>query len=209
MSKISITCISDTHNDHGELHLASGDILIHAGDACTKGNYTEGLNFLYWFVKQPFKYKILVPGNHDRKLKSHPELLKLAHDLGIKLLMDDYVEIEGLKIYGNCRTFMDESRQADYDKRKEAWKNIPKDLDILITHIPPKGILDANREGIPIGCSELFKKVIEVRPMLHLFGHCHENRGKTVVKAGVEFKNVAVKNREYLTTHYKGYKIKV
>lgn len=209
MSKISITCISDTHNDHGELDLASGDILIHAGDACTKGNYTEGLSFLYWFVRQPFKYKILVPGNHDKKLKSHPELLQLAHDLGIKLLMDDYVEVEGLRIYGNCRTFMDEKRQLDFDKREKAWKNIPKDLDLLITHMPPKGILDKNMEGTPIGCSKLLEKVLEVKPKLHVFGHCHEYRDLIVTNEDTEFRNVAVKNRSYLTTHYRGYRIQL
>lgn len=57
MTKIKI--ISDTHNEQHQITNTERDILIHCGDFGTKGNYTEAENFLYWFVKQPSKYKIL------------------------------------------------------------------------------------------------------------------------------------------------------
>ena len=198
---MEIKIISDTHNHHHELSNLECDILIHAGDACTKGNYSEGLAFLYWFVKQPAKYKVLVCGNHDSKLKTHEELIKLARDMGIHVLKDHALEINGIKLYGVCRTFWSEDREdiVSVQERKQAWENIPKDLDILITHMPPKFILDMNQEGVHCGCSQLTEKVKEVTPTYHVFGHIHECGGKQVQAYGTTFINVAVKNRQYIT----------
>lgn len=206
---MKIKAISDTHTDAHQLELGSGDILIHAGDACTKGNYTEGLNFLWWFVKQNYKYKVAVWGNHDQKLKSHAELISLARDMGIVVLSDDLVEIEGLKIYGVNKVFCDEAKDnPSYNPklsvRAKAWENIPKNIDILVTHLPPKNILDTNLSDNPIGCSQLTKKIFEVSPKLHLFGHAHLHGGKVAEKNGTKFYNCAVKDEQYLTVRYRG-----
>lgn len=200
-----VKCISDTHNDHNDLDSKDleCDILIHAGDANTKGNYTEGLNFLYWFVKQPAKYKIVVPGNHDAKLRDHPDLIKLAKDIGIHVLNDDALEINGIRFYGVSKCFSDEDRDEIFNvtrrDRLNAWKNIPEDLDFLITHIPPKYILDQNQEGRSIGCSQLTEKVKIAKPKYHIFGHVHEKGGQHQNSWETRFINVAVKNRLYFT----------
>ncbi len=61
---------------------------------------------------------------------------------------------------------------------------------ILVTHHPPKGILDEPREGLHIGLGEILNLVERLKPRLHLFGHVHEKpgymvRGETVhVNAG-------------------------
>jgi 3',5'-cyclic AMP phosphodiesterase CpdA len=39
--------------------------LIHAGDMSNKGREKEIMDFLDWFAKQDFAYKILIAGNHD------------------------------------------------------------------------------------------------------------------------------------------------
>lgn len=197
-----IKLISDTHNDHHQLNSKDleSDILIHCGDACTKGNYSEGYAFLMWFVKQPAKYKILVPGNHDKKLREHKELIKLAYDLGIIVLNDDYLEINGISFYGHSKTFMSSFKytKEQISMRKSVWKNIPENLDFLLTHMPPYGILDTNREGEHCGCPELLEKVKEVKPIYHIFGHIHENGHTRTPKHDTTFINVANKNREYI-----------
>jgi Icc-related predicted phosphoesterase len=48
---------------------------------------------------------------------------------------------------------------------------------ILVTHHPPRGILDEPREGLHIGLSEISNLVERLRPRLHLFGHVHERPG--------------------------------
>ena len=199
---MEIKIISDTHNDHNKLDSKEleCDILIHCGDACTKGNYAEGYDFLYWYVKQPAKYKVLVPGNHDKKLKTHFELITLARDLGIHVLNDDYLEINNVKMYGVSQTFWSDEAGFEYtDDRIAAWRDIPKDLDILITHMPPKFILDRNKHGLPCGCPQLSEKVKEVTPKYHIFGHIHEDGGKHQHVWGTHFINCAVKNCDYIT----------
>jgi len=48
---------------------------------------------------------------------------------------------------------------------------------ILVTHHPPRGILDEPREGLHIGLSEISNLVERLKPRLHLFGHVHERPG--------------------------------
>ncbi len=58
------------------------------------------------------------------------------------------------------------------------WKAIPDNVDILITHGPPKGILDMAENGYLCGCPHLRHEVLtRVQPRLHVFGHIHEAYG--------------------------------
>lgn len=212
---MKILAVSDTHNEHEKLTIGSGDILIHAGDAGVKGNFTEIKAFLDWFVKQNYKYKVFVPGNHDSKMYTHPDLIKLAEDYGISVLHNDSVIIEGVHIFGVSKTFPSEDRVENFEEREKAWGCIPKKVDILVTHIPPKGILDLSDRGQNIGCSELKKVVYEQAPLFHVFGHCHEYAGWQVHKPNLlvfndtKFMNVAVKDRNYDLINYKGYEIRL
>lgn len=202
-----VKVLSDTHNDHLELDQDSleCDILIHCGDFGTKGNFTEAENFLLWYVKQPAKYKLLVSGNHDKRFKTHPDLLKLAYDLGIKVLTNKEIVINGYKFYGGdfVPWYRNGVCQVDLDTRTEAWRNVPIDTSVLITHVPPRGILDTNIKGQHCGCDQLLSKVNEVRPAYHVFGHLHEEGGKVKNIGGVTFINAANKDRLYKTVRFK------
>lgn len=50
---------------------------------------------------------------------------------------------------------------------------MPDDIDILVTHGPPRAHLDM----IHLGCPTLLEEVWRVRPRLHIFGHVHEANG--------------------------------
>jgi hypothetical protein len=50
---------------------------------------------------------------------------------------------------------------------------IPQDVDIVMTHGPPKYFLDATPDGRNAGCEHLREAIIRVRPRLHCFGHIH------------------------------------
>ena len=67
-------------------------------------------------------------------------------------------------------------------KRGEAlrayWEKIPEDVDILVTHTPPSGILDRTSLGLSVGCKDLRRRVDELHARFHLFGHVHEAYGK-------------------------------
>ncbi|KAL8860828.1 MAG: hypothetical protein Q9178_002858 [Gyalolechia marmorata] len=61
-----------------------------------------------------------------------------------------------------------------------AEEPIPDDVDIIMTHGPPQGVLDECPAG-SVGCPNLLHAVKRVRPMMHCFGHIHEASGAEIV----------------------------
>lgn len=57
-----------------------------------------------------------------------------------------------------------------------ATKPIPDDIDIVMTHGPPMGILDWCPQG-NLGCKNLLRAIRGVKPLMHCFGHIHESSG--------------------------------
>ncbi|KIW07977.1 uncharacterized protein PV09_01876 [Verruconis gallopava] len=55
------------------------------------------------------------------------------------------------------------------------------DLDVVITHGPPYGHLDATSRGARAGCPHLLNALNRVRPRMHCFGHIHEAWGAELV----------------------------
>lgn len=55
------------------------------------------------------------------------------------------------------------------------------DTDVVITHSPPRGILDRTDDRVNAGCPHLFEAVARARPRLHCFGHIHEAWGAKLV----------------------------
>ena len=189
---MDITFISDTHGLHDELKLQEGEVLIHAGDITEYGTAEEVEDFLKWFSKHPFKFKIFIAGNHDLFLEEcTPAKRKKMIPAGIIYLQNSGVEIEGLKIWGSPATpyFLGMAFNAREGKEiKKVWSKIPVDTDILITHGPPKGILDGG-----VGSEELLERINKVMPAVHCFGHAHGQNG--VIKTnGVTYINAAMVN---------------
>ncbi|KAL2162583.1 hypothetical protein VTH06DRAFT_7497 [Thermothelomyces fergusii] len=53
--------------------------------------------------------------------------------------------------------------------------------DVVITHGPPRGVLDLTASRQRGGCDQLFAAVARSRPRLHCFGHIHEGWGSKLV----------------------------
>ncbi len=105
-------------------------------------------------------------------------------------LESETVMVEGVKIHGapyhRQRGFLYKANAFGIpdDEIKSKWDTIPDDVDILMTHIPPYGILDEEEDG-HVGCPYLFDAVQRTKPILHCFGHVHFQRGcATMVGAG-------------------------
>ena len=187
--------ISDTHCHHDKLKVPEGiDLVIHSGDASNLkdpyANEHEMRSFITWFDGLKIPNKVFVAGNHDTSIERtlvHPEDIKA---LGIKYLHKETVEIMGLKIWGSpyVPRFGDWAFMKPRGKMMDkVWKFMDMDSDILVTHSPPKGILDLTggymqvsdneKDRIRImenvGCESLRKKVLELKPKLHCFGHIH------------------------------------
>jgi hypothetical protein len=65
----------------------------------------------------------------------------------------------------------------------------PAGVDVLVTHGPPYGTGDWCGGPVRQGCRELREAVCRVRPLLHVFGHIHEDGGFWQAE-GVCFANV-------------------
>jgi Icc-related predicted phosphoesterase len=183
---MKIFAISDTHGRHEQVVIPEGtDMLIHAGDFSNiklpAMNHNEVNLFLIWLEQQPVKYKVIIAGNHDTSIESRFITKKDFKDRGIIYLEHESIEIEGIKIFGSPYTpeYHNWAFNRTRTKLGKIWDSIPDDTDILITHGPPKGILDsASRDkhvSEHVGCSALFKKVLKTQPQYMIFGHIHDN----------------------------------
>lgn len=203
-SDLKWICISDTHGDHDRVSLPAGDVLIHSGDLTGHGTKEETQAFFHWFGIQAFKHKICVAGNHDAFIEQDPAACqKMASNAGVKLLNDTGCTIDGVSIWGSPITprFYHWSFMRDPGADIEAhWNLIPTQTDILITHGPAYGILDqVDRESGDkehTGCPSLLKKIQEIKPKFHVFGHIHEDYGR-VERGGVSHCNVSTMNKHY------------
>lgn len=201
-----IVCISDTHTLQEKLkhQIPEGDVLIHSGDITNKGDSTDILNFGLWSMTLPHKHKICIAGNHDFCFEnrgfSRQDALSYLNRYKWNYLQDSEVVIDGVKFYGSPWQPEFSSWAFNLPRGERlalAWAAIPDDTDVLITHCPPADILDLTiREQEHAGCEDLKRRVMEVKPMLHVFGHIHEGYG-VLNQDGITFANSSLCDLKY------------
>lgn len=175
---MKIVCISDTHTHHEKARVPDGDLLIHAGDI-SNGKDRQVVRFLKWFEQQPHPYKVFIGGNMDYPLEHDDTRYRGLLSDNIYYLENEAVIIEGIKIWGSpvVPDFVGVFNYSRGEAIRSFWEGIPSDVDLLLTHTPPKGILDRTSSGMEVGCVDLRQRVEELRPPLHVFGHVHESYG--------------------------------
>jgi Icc-related predicted phosphoesterase len=195
---MKITVISDTHQSHNLLSLKPADMLIYCGDIDAY-NQSDLWQFNKWLGKQPFIYKIVIAGNHDRYLeecgfKSVQKQLSNAI-----YLENSSIKIKGINFYGSpiTPTFLDWYFMCDRNNISKYWNAIPLKTDVLITHGPPFGILDyAIYSKEHVGCAVLLERINVIKPKLHCFGHIHYNYG-IYKNEHTTFINASLMNEQY------------
>ena len=197
--------LSDTHGKHRLLKKLSGaDVIIHAGDVSKDGREHSVEDFLSWYSKLDYEYKIFIAGNHDFYFEQESEkYLRKIIPANLIYLNDSGVTINGINIWGSPITpwFFDwafnRDRGEDINKH---WKLVPKSTDILITHGPALGILDLVGRGERVGCADLLKTIKRTKPKFHICGHIHEGYGienkfeTTFINASILDEHYALKN---------------
>ena len=223
---MKIATISDTHNRHEEINVPmDADIVIHAGDVSGKGSRYDIEKFLVWFGGLPNTHKVMVAGNHDFGFeRDWLEYKALAKQYGVEVLYDESIAVEGLIIWGSpvqpefCNWAFNRSRTIEDSMSYTAqakgheyignhWDKIPDEVDIVITHGPVYGILDLTyRSSEHVGCKVLLEKLRRVKPLLHVCGHIHEERGVHVVyHGGSEMRPTTYVNASSLNLQYQPY----
>lgn len=175
-----------THTFHNQLRPPECDIAIFSGD-CTNPkdlliNERECRDFIKWFGNLKIPTKIAIAGNHDVSIERNritPGDFSLH---GIIYLENNYTTVDGFRIWGSPITPTFGNGWA-FNKSRETinrvWDIIDDNTDIIVTHGPPKGILDLsyNIDGELeyCGCGALMKRVLKIKPKAVLFGHIHDS----------------------------------
>lgn len=236
---MKIVHISDTHRYHKDVIVPECDVLIHSGDIGGRTGYGELEDFLKWFEEQPAKLKLWIAGNHDHILSTeridrqnsdigrrvaeveYKEAMDLLSKSTAKYLNNTEYVYEGTKFYGSPYTpsFHKQNWVFNADRGKEIakeWAKIPSDVNVLITHGPPYGMLDiipeafksSPDEDVHRGCVDLMD-VIKKRLnhlKLHCFGHIHEGPNGNITswvsrKHSVMFSNGSILDNNYELTN--------
>lgn len=201
---MKLVFFSDTHSLHTYLSpsaIPDGDVLIHAGDFTNIGDFSDIIKFRSFLDSLPHPIKLICAGNHDMSFQTSYHLARgflEREDAGCKgdykviyqgrevtnsiyYLQDEAILINGHKFYAspwtiefNSWAFMRKAGQ----EMAAVWDRIPSDVEVLVTHSPPYGKLDTVCKGSEhLGCRELLKKVKEIKPKIHCFGHIHGGYG--------------------------------
>ena len=190
---MKLVCISDNHCLYPDL--PEGNILIIAGDFTYLGKPNEIQENQKWLDSLKFKHIVAVAGNHDWGF--HSGTFK-----GVTLLFDEEITVEGLRIYGTPYTpiFYNWDFMEEEEALVRRFAKIPEGLDILITHGPPRGILDMNKAGEHCGSTALRDRLLNMKspPAKHIFGHLHrEYKNNHICYNGTDFYNASITNERY------------
>jgi len=193
------------------LPLPKIDVLLHSGDLTQCGSIRPFKDALEMLSQIDAELKLVIAGNHD--LGPDPQygveegeeeecaeavaLMTgpLAKKAGVTYLSEGthsftissgatftvyvspYSVEHGDYVFGTKLT-------EDRYNNKAADNPIPDNVDIIMTHGPPKTIRDTclhDGKEINVGCPALLEATARVKPKLHCFGHIHEGYGASTV----------------------------
>lgn len=177
-----ILAFSDLHCDREAarnvvVESSSADVVLGAGDFGIRGDRSIELFEILKEIKVPL---VIVSGNHDRRsdLASY-----CATQNNIYLLDGSSQEINGIKIFG-LGGEIPSRNDAEWNEtleEAEATEQLrrAKDHHVLLTHTPPHGYCDLQKNGANEGSEAIANAIRSYAPSLCLCGHIHHSWGAT------------------------------
>lgn len=185
--------------------LPDGDVLVCTGNFTRFGDRREVTKWYDWFTQQPHRHKVLVYGNHEISTDIHcfkrkqpwmtwdcpdEDILTPPPGQGVHLLHGTGVTIEGVTFWGHPGlpparegvptrhgNFYCAHQFETQEESAATWATCPNNVDVMVTHAPPYGVLDCHR-GHHIGNAELRDEIDRrVKPKVHVFGHVSDCPG--------------------------------
>ena len=187
-----ILAFSDLHCDHAAAteivnKSTDADLVIGAGDFGIRGERTIELFDILKAIAVPL---VIVPGNHDRprELASY-----CATQNNMHCLHGGALEINGITIFGLGGEVPSRS-DAEWNEtltEEDAAKLLQNadHYDVLLTHTPPYGYCDLQRDGSHEGSEAIASAIKRHGPSLCLCGHIHHSWGRIE-----QFENTTVHN---------------
>jgi Icc-related predicted phosphoesterase len=212
-----IDCIADLHGHYPKLE--GGDLLIVAGDLTARDTVQEYEKFCDWMhLQNHYQKKIVIAGNHDngmvgKKAQKCLDPINPNYEW-FEYLCDSGTDFNRLKIWGSpwtktfegmnprCKAFTCDTEEELAVK----FSLIPDDIDILITHSPPNGVLDIVQNYITgkaerVGSKSLRRIIGRIQPKLWVCGHIHEGYGEfkddTLTRSKYHIVNCSHVNERY------------
>jgi Icc-related predicted phosphoesterase len=190
---IRLLHVSDTHSMHNQIEASypfpEADILIHTGDLTNRGSMEEFHSVNEWLgrIRHRFKHILIIAGNHDVHGNNGETDLKAVLGNATVLhheVADEVLKEFGLRVYGSpwCAW----KPAVDPGGHGHLFNKIPDVIDVLMTHGPPEDIFDTagyEMRGSKIklypwgSSSDLSDAIKRAKPLAHMFGHLHEQRG--------------------------------
>jgi len=165
------------------------DIVVGAGDFCIG---RRGLEKIIRYLASINKPAVLVPGNSE----SDDELIKACRFWkGAQILHGRQASIEDITFFGigggiPITPFGSWSYDFSEDEAFELLRDCPPGC-ILVSHSPPKGVLDLSSGGRSLGSRAVRETIALKKPKLVVCGHIHGSAGQsnrlgqtTIINAG-------------------------
>lgn len=191
---MKLLVFSDIHDDlHAAFNLvkrsAEVDVVVGAGDYSLP---RQGLGTIINALMKIEKPTVLVSGNCENaeELKDACRAWPKAH-----VLQGEKVTLGGISFYGigggiPITPFGSWSYDFSEDEASHLLEDHPSG-GVLISHSPPKGILDISSDGRRLGSTALRDAIIAKNPLLVICGHIHASAGQidrlgktTIINAG-------------------------
>jgi len=216
-----IMATSDLHGNLDGLDPKGADVVVLAGDvAPLRGRGPWHINdqkkwinrqFNEWTASYPDIHFVVIPGNHDFYPIAHilfkdQEIdWKYEFSPNVHFLGDRGTEIDGVKFYGTPWVPIISyswAFEGEPDTLKSWFSKIPTNLDVLVTHSPPRiPGSDVDRslqtDSEHFGSPELAEAIVEKRPRLVFCGHIHTGQ-----HGGVDFEGIRIYNVSRLDERY-------
>ena len=185
-NSIKIVCVSDIHSTQfkNKYKIPKCDLFIAAGDLINfSGGEKEMKSFTSWVDQIDSKNKIIIGGNHDNYLVKNKSKIKEIFPNAHYLEYNSFqLEEPNISIYGApCilrRNFFIRGNAFSLSgsQLRREWEKIPKNIDILVTHVPPYDVLDVTYKNKHIGSKWLRNEICNrIQPKIHIFGHNHDS----------------------------------
>ena len=215
---MKICAISDLHGYLPELKpcelvLICGDSVpleYQASSKKTKKWYDT--TFRKWAGELPCDKVLFIAGNHELHFPGKKiiyESLFSKDDKITYLCHSEYIhkskDGKEYKIFGTpyCKQFMNWAFMYPNEELEKIFKNIPNDLDILMSHDNPYGYGDIVLQECPwadgshIGNIPLAKAIEEKQPKYQFNGHLHSCDHSLIMIGNTKHYNCSIKDEQY------------
>ena len=193
-------CISLLANMNAELKLViagnhdlSLDQTFYVRNGGNEDDHTRAVSLWNDDLTKNANIRLLQEGTHDFTLKNGATFTVYASSYTPQYGISAFQYPTNEDRYNLTEHLVTPAWAKNVATQASAIPSFPK-VDIIMTHGPPKYVLDRTRDGDSGGCEHLRRAVQRAKPYLHCFGHIHHARGAQKIDYRMAAKRRATAN---------------